>query len=565
MSEFLDHIQRLRTAISESYDLAQLPKWIADHTYHKGRKYSFKDYEFQQEILSDTSRIINVQKSSQVGLSEIQARWALAISEVFPSFSTIYTMPFSSDVKNFARTRVDPVIAGSPRLTAAMNGDLDNSEIKQIHSSLLYFRGTAGTMSAISVPADCVISDEIDRSDSDTLGQYTSRLSASDYRLRRNFSTPTVEGYGISLEMQTSRRYRRLCKCDHCNHWFQPKYENIKIPGYDKELKLINKQNLHSTRYLEAEVICPECGKAPDLAAKNWAQVLENSDATYEAAGYFVTPFQCQKKSISSLISDSTEYRSFAEFTNQGLGETCEEASEALTLEDLKAAKTITSLDSSFVHAMGIDVGLLCHICVGRSTLEGHLLVVHREIVPVANLERRKNELKSKYKIMLTIMDTQPFTELVMRFQATDKTLFGANFAVAKLASPYELKMFDGDEKEGKLPVHLAKISRDRNFDVLLGMFKNREVLIYTQDEALDELFDKHCLDPKRIQVFDNDQTLTYTWKKSKVGNDDFFFALGFLLAACKLKGAVGNSTPFLSSAFMGISKVNIKRLQGST
>jgi hypothetical protein len=548
VSHFLDHITRLKTAIAETYDLAQIPRWITDHTYLKGEKYSFKNYEFQREILSNTARVVNVQKSSQVGLSEIQARWALGISEIFPSFSTIYTMPYSTDVKNFARTRVDPVIDNSPRLKAAMNGDLDNSEIKQIHGSFLYFKGTTGSTQAISVPADCIISDEIDRSDSDTLGQYTSRLSDSNYRLRRNFSTPTIQGHGIALEMETSKRFKRMCKCHHCAEWFLPSYDMVKIPGYDKELRMITKQNLYSTRYLEAELLCPSCGKVPDLSFENCNWVAENADTNFEAQGFYVTPFMCPRKSIVSLITDSTEYRSYGEFVNQGLGETCEQSSEALILEDLTAAKTITPLDSHVPHALGIDVGLLCHICVGRMTLEGHLLVVRREVVPVGQLEQRKNELKLQYKIMITIIDTQPFTDLVMRMQKTDKTLFGANFSIAKLSSPYEIKLFDGDIKEGKLPVHLAKISRDRNFDFLMGMFKNREVLIYRQDDDMDEQFDKHCLDIKRVQIFDSDNTLTYTWQKSKTGNDDFFFALGFLLAACKLKGAVGHNSPMLLS-----------------
>lgn len=562
MSAFLEHIARLKTAVSETYDLAQVPRWITDHTYIRGEKYSFDGYEFQREILSNTSRVINVQKSSQVGLSEIQARWALGVSEIFPAFSTIYTMPFGGDVRDFARTRVDPVINGSPRLQQAVNGDLNNSEIKQIHSSFLYFRGTSGTTQAISVPADCVISDEIDRSDSATLGQYTSRLSNSPYRLRRNFSTPTIEGHGINLAMKTSKRYKRMCKCHRCATWFLPKYEQVRIPGYDKSLQELTKQNLHSTRYLEAELLCPKCGKTPDLAYTNCEWVLENPDDSYEAAGFFVTPFMCPRKSIVSLVTDSTEYGNYAEFVNQGLGETCEQSSEALTLEDLTQSKVTTPLDSTHGHAMGIDVGLLCHVVVGRLTQENHLLIVHREVVPLSQIEQRKNELKAKYRVLLTVMDTQPFTDLIQRLQRSDKTLFGANFSTTKVAAPYEIKMFKGDEKEGKLPVHLAKIDRDRNFDILLGMFKAKEVLIYAQDPEIDEQFDKHCLDIKRVQLFDSDNVLTYTWQKSKQGNDDFFFATGFLLAACRLRGAVGHSTPLLGANMPMIQRIKIKSLQ---
>ena len=118
-----------------------MPRWITDHTRLRGLPYSFKDHEFQEKIISDTSQVVNISKISQVGLSEVISRWALGVSEIFPGFGVIVTFPFSGDAENFCRTRVDPIIAGSERLKAAINPKLNNAEVKQIHESLLYFRG----------------------------------------------------------------------------------------------------------------------------------------------------------------------------------------------------------------------------------------------------------------------------------------------------------------------------------------------------------------------------------------------------------------------------------------
>lgn len=541
MSFLDDHFARLKTAVSESYDLSQIPRWITDNTYLKGQKYSFKGHEFQEKIISDTSQTINVMKCSQVGLSEIMARWILGVSEVFPGFGAIVTFPFSGDAENFCRTRVDPIIASSPRLKSALNPKLNNAEIKQFHESLLYFRGTNGKTQAISTPADAIISDEVDRSDPDILTTFESRLTHSTFKLRRNFSTPTVKGWGVDLEMQTSRRFKNLCKCSHCSNYFLPNYfEHVKIPGYSNSLRDLNKNSIHRTRYLEAALLCPHCGKAPSLAPQHRKWVQENSQENFAAAGYYVSPFDAPSFiPVANLVYSSTQYAKYSEFVNQGLGLTSEDESDALALKDLNDAKTSTDLASPTMHCLGIDVGLTCHLSVGRLTFEGQFLVVHREMALVGQLEQRVSALKIKYRILMTVIDSQPFTDLVIRLQKKDKNLFGASYSVGKDAPAFEIKRFEGQESDGKLPIHVAKIHRDKAFDQMLGLFKQREVKIFIQDQDLDELADRHMLDLKRVQLVDANEELGFQWRKSKQGIDHFAHSFVYLLAACRLRGAV--------------------------
>lgn len=551
MSFFEDHLARLKVGASETYDLSQVPRWICEQTNLRGRPYSFKDHEFQERIVSDTSQIINVSKCSQIGLSELMARWTLGVCEIFPSFGAIVTFPFSGDSENFARTRVDTIIKGSTKLSDAINPKLNNAEIKQIHESLLYFRGTNGKTQAISTPADLIVSDEIDRSDPHILTMFESRLTHSQFKLRRNFSTPTIPGWGVSLEMESSRRFRNLCKCDHCTNWFLPNYyDHVKIPGYDRSLRELTKNNIGRTRYLEAALLCPRCGKSPSLQPewRKWAQ--ENPNDNFEAAGYYVSPFDAPNIiQVPWLVHTSTKYSKRTEFDNQNLGLTAADNAEALTLEDLNTSKTSTNLDASLVHCMGIDLGLICYITVGRMDLAGNLFVVHREMVVVGELEKRRAELARKYRCTMTVSDVLPYTDTVRRMQVADKTVFGGHYGDSKTAPVFEVKMHSGDESDGKLPVHLVKIQRDRAFDEVLGLFKAGEIKIYTQDIEIDELFDKHALDMKRVQLYDAAHELHYSWVKSKQGDDHFLHSLVYLLAACRVRGVVLNSAPLVISS----------------
>lgn len=539
---FNDYLERIRTSVNESWDLKDAAKFISLHTYLRGARYSFLDHEFQEKIITDDSQIVNVQKCSQIGLSEIMARFGVAIVNMIPDFSVIVTFPFSGDASNFAKTRIDPFIESSPKLKESINRKMNNGEIKQFNTSFMYFRGTNGKTQAISIPADMIISDEIDRSDPHVLSQYTSRLTHSKYKLRRNFSTPTIPGFGIAKEMTESLRFKNLCKCNHCARWFLPDYfEHVKIPGYDNGLRTISKSNLTRTRYLEAQVHCPHCGAVPSLQPEHREWVAENPTENFEAHGYMVSPFDAPNLiSVIDLIKASTMYSRFTEFVNQNLGMPEEDASESLTLTDMNAAQLPQGVDmrTSQLHCMGIDQGLICHIAIGRLTLEGEFLVVYRERCTLGVLQERKRKLAAEWKVIITVIDSQPNVSLVQEIQKSDKNCYGGVYTTTKrMLEPFKLQMFEGDPEEGKLPIHTAQINRDKAFDLLLGVIKRGAMKWAPMNQEDDELFEKHCLNMRRVQVYDENQELTWTWVKSKDGEDHYHHTLLYLWIACMLRG----------------------------
>jgi hypothetical protein len=486
-----------------------------------------------------------VQKCSQIGLSEIMARYGVAVTNMIPDFSVIVTFPFSGDASDFARTRIDPFVKNSPKLREAINPKMNNGEIKQFGSSFMYFRGTNGKTQAISIPADMIISDEIDRSDPHVLSQYTSRLTHSKFKIRRNFSTPTIPGYGIAKEMLESERIKNLCKCSGCARWFLPDYfEHVKIPDFDNSLRTITKSNLTKTRYMEASLHCPHCGKplsAYDLRPemRNW--VSENKSDNFTARGYFVSPFDAPNLiSIVDLIKASTQYARFTEFVNQNLGLPEEDATESLTLADLNAAQLPPGVDmrSSQLHCMGIDQGLICHIAIGRITPEGTFLIVYRERCTLGELETRKKKLAAEWKVIITVMDSQPNVHLVQAIQKYDKNCYGAVYGKnKKQIEPFKIQMFVGDESEGKLPIHTVQVNRDKAFDLLLGVIKGGSMKWAPIHPDDDELFEKHLLDMRRVNVFDDHMEQTWTWVKSAQGQDHYHHTVLYLWMACMLRG----------------------------
>lgn len=567
-------LSRLRAGIKDIYSLSNLDEWIVLNTKIHGKPFSFKDREFQIPILRDKKRRRNVVKCAQVGLSELSYRWAVAACCVMPDFSIIYTFPSSTDAENNNKTRIDPMIDESPEVARLVNPNLNNSSIKQFgRNSFLYFKGTKSETQALSTPADAVINDEYDKSDITNASVYESRLQDKPHKIRQIFSTPTVERYGVSKEALTSNRLRHLATCDHCQHIFLPDYfQHVVVPGWDKPLEEINKDNIHLTKWADAYLRCPRCGKDPNLHHTRMEFVCENSDEYHESNTYYVSPFSAHRRiSIPYIVQSSTLYERFSEFKNQVLGITAEEKNESITEADMRLARMPYKMDSTELHCMGCDMGQWCHVTIGRYTNDGTLLIVHKERVPLAKFEERTRELSAQYKVVVRVMDTQPETDLVRRITENTPNAWGAMFVNTKGLRKYALDDVDEDKEEGKLNIKQVKINRTATFDAVLQLIKQGKLKFAANDD--DELFINQFQSIKRIMKFDKNKDIYASWEKTD-GKDHYHLSTLYLYLACDIRetagsvGAAGVGIPLVSKvktpSYPGILVRNMNERKGT-
>lgn len=532
-----EHLQRLRDALSNTYTLSNLSGWLAKNTTYEGKSFGYKGREYQPSVIDDPAKTLFVIKCAQVGLSEIFARWALATVTTQANFTTIYTFPAATDAELFSKSRLDPVIKSSKAIQHAISRSVNSVELKQFgDNSFLYTRGTYSETGALSVPADLLIHDEYDRSDMSNVAAYVSRLQAKPTKMRRIFSTPTVSKYGIDLECQTAKRKRQIWCCSHCNHHFIPSYHSdVIIPGFSGDKREINKQNIKDYDWKKSKLLCPNCGLEPsnDLIFREW--VVENQMETFDSVAYYISPF-CAPSFItpSYLVEASTKFNKWSEFCNQALGETSEDSTDTLTEADIRGADTKAPLDSSELHFMGADMGLTCHITIGRVS-NGVLLVVHREKVFYTQFEDKRRELCIKYRILVSVHDLFPYTDIITRVCDYDPNAFGAMYVTRKSAEPYVVKEQEENPEEGKLNVKSLLVNRDVALDSLMEEFKKKQIVIYNVDEE----YVLHLRDMKRIQKFDKNNVMRYSWEKTQ-GNDHWHHSLLYCYLASKLRGMAG-------------------------
>ena len=449
-------------------------------------------------------------------------------------FNSIYALPTSGDATKLVATNMNPLIRESLEVKRLLDFDTDNNELKKIGANFIFIRGTKSETAALSISADALVVDELDRCDPDVVKQFRSRLEASDHKIIKQFSTPTIEGVGISKEALTSKRYRHMATCHACGHAWLPSYHtDIVIPAFKGDLTELTAENLKDVDYQNAKWVCPSCGADPKLHPSRLEWVCENPSENYEAHTYFISPVTaCLVLPPSYLVRTSTEFNTRSEWKNQVLGETSEEANEQISREDVARASVDADLRSSEMHYLGADIGQMCAVSIGRLAQDGTLLVVHRENVPLPGFMQRRAELMREYRCVNSVHDTQPETHLITQICDFDPNAYGASFATGKSPELFTLQEKEENAEEGKLNLRLVKIHRTLGLDTVKDLFKSGKVLMRANPK-----FDSHYVAMKRTQKFIKDE-LTYVWEKTD-GEDHMLFSLLYLMIAIKLRGRV--------------------------
>lgn len=534
---FKNHMQRLKVGASQATAISEISRWISDNTFINGKPYSYKDHEYQEKILNSQAREVNTRKCSQIGLSEVSVRKALAMCGMIKNFTTIYTLPTASFAATLSKTRVNPVIQESPYLRAMIT-DTDNMEVKQLGNSYLYLKGAASSNAPISIPCDCLVHDELDFSDPLVISQYQSRLTHSPYKMKFRLSTPTIPGKGIDYEFQRSKRFFNFVKCDCCGHQFVPHfYDHVRVPGYIGELQDITKRNLHTIDYSNAFVECPKCAGVPNLGPEHREWVCENPSENHIADGFQVSPFDAPRIITPGyLIEASTAYTNIAEFWNFNLGLPYFSQESVLAPDEIRGVIVQSRFEGAASYAMGVDLGKVCHIIVASCAYDGAMQVVHIESVPLQLLREKYKELRARFRVRVAVIDSLPYTDTVLALQALDANLWASVYTQTKGTELFTVKKRDEEEEKGMQQLRQLNVSRDRTFDALMSFIRSGQFSKVACQQ--DEDFVLHCTDMRRVKDWNlRSQTIEFRWIKSETAEDHYWFALSYVFLAKHILG----------------------------
>ena len=546
---FARHMSRLKASLS-AHSADTICDFITEHTYLKGKKFSFEGHEYQKEILQDPASTIVISKGAQLGISEMSSRLALARCALIDGFSVIYTLPSATAAGAFMQSRISPVVESSPYLKELISKEVDNVSVKRFAESWLYLKGCNKDTQALSVPCDLLICDETDNSDQEVMTLFDSRLIASKYQMRVFLSTPSIPQYGISLMFEQSKRKFQMCKCNKCNHWFIPDYhEHVKVPGYDGDLDKITKAHFAKAdfRWMDSYVSCPKCKSKVELAESKRQWVVENPNDAFIDSGYQISPFDCTNVKPSAIVRSSVNYTRLKDFYNQRLGKSLEDRETSLALSELRDA-TINEMPGGIhSYVMGLDMGTTCWAVICAVLPNQTLIIVKIEAIPVHEVVSRSAALQQQYRIRMLVVDRGPLTEAVYQIQQNIRNSFAAVFVMSKGIELFHVKNVEQDNDKGVEGMRQVNIAKDACMDVVMSLVRAGSIMKVS--DSMNDTWYTHMMDNKRIQMFKNGE-LMYTWVKTlKV--DHAHMGLLYALVASRILGVsddYGTALPLLSS-----------------
>jgi len=502
--------------------------WVCKNTTLRSLPFNFKRFPFQKAIVDDLHPNLHVIKISQVGLTECQIRKAAAFCARNRGVTVLMTFPTEAMMKKNSQTRIMPIIEHDKAFNLAGGKPIRSVDIQQIGDSyLMVVPATEG--SATSTPADFIMVDEIDLSNQQMVGLLGSRLQASTHRIMQQFSTPTFENYGVHQGYSTTDQREYFIKCDCCNHWQLPKFTKdfINIAGLPDEIKLtdidVGVIDRYELQLNTVTVDCENCGSPLDLhgGKRDWVAEFPHRDS---ARGYRVRPFTVSTLTPAYIIGELIKYRDkdfLRGWYNTVLGETFEESSSRLTDSELNPCFILGATpDNTYArHFIGIDVGTICHINVGRSNsgLKGDVEVVEFITCTGDELLERVKSLDETYQFVQGTIDKYPEQTLA-------KSIFdwsGGRIIPVQYSGSVEIN----DRVEA---TKTLQVDRTEHLDTLANLIRKAQVRFYNFGQQ-KEVIKSHLRD----MVREKNGEKTPVWRKL-TGQDHYFHSLAYMTTAIK-------------------------------
>lgn len=522
-----------------------LGTWITENTRLRKKPFSFDRYPFQRQIVNDLHPNMDVMKPSQVGLSEIQIRKALALLMRHSGISLIFTLPNEKMYKRISKARIKPLVTGDRAFQNPDGSTNDNSMgLMKIGSSFLYVTGSSEA-DATSIDADIIFNDEVDLSDPDMISLFNSRLQGSDMRINQRFSTPTYEGYGIHKGFLVSDQHHYMAKCQCCGHYqipeFTRKFIRIKgLPDYIQDLQDIEEKLLLDgiINLEDAWVICERCHKPLDLSNHCDREWVAKYPTRTHARGYAVSPFSTERLDVQYILGQLFKYKrsgNMKGFNNTVLGQPHNDLNARLSASAIEYCFSSCANPPEYVagshYFLGVDMGAVCHIVIARGTDPMRMEYVLFETCSADNVETRVQMLCVRYHITAGGSDRHPYTPTSNTIRdITNRVIIPVEYRGQK------------DINEVKDPfdnLSHIQVNRTMVLDLVANSIRGKMTSFHGYGNDKQTI-----INHLRDMIRDTPAEGEAKWLKLS-GEDHYFHAMAFLISGMILKGVLAHNSDY--------------------
>ncbi|MEZ4651955.1 MAG: phage terminase large subunit family protein [Candidatus Eisenbacteria bacterium] len=384
-----------------------LAEWSVAKVRLEGKPFSFQDHAYLRAIYDDVSPHVVLSKAAQIG----GTTWAIlrAFHACISGLNVLYYFPTKTDVLDFSKSRVAPLLGDNPFLSRLMK-DTDTAGLKRIGDAHLYLRGMQSTVGMKSVPADMLVFDELDEAAPGAKAMAIERLAHSDYKRLIELSNPSLPDYGIDEQYQKSDQRHWTMKCTACGTW----------TAMDREFPMKLGQDVRILRPRPDGSIyraCPKCSAELDTEVGEW--VADFPDR--KIRGYRISQLFSSKVDPAEILDEYRTTRFPDRFYNLKVGipwaDLSRRVDEATVLALCGEDGMAESNRGGWV-VMGVDTGKHLHSVILRNGYEGNRDAWRLLHLGVSETFEELDGLMDRFGVNRCVIDGFPETHATREFSS---------------------------------------------------------------------------------------------------------------------------------------------------
>jgi hypothetical protein len=488
-----------------------LASWALGRIRLEGRPFSFSGHEYLRGIYNDSAGHVVVMKAAQVG----GTTWAVlrSLHACISGLNVIYFFPTKSDVLEFSKSRVGPLVGDNEFLANLVN-ETDTAGLKRIGEALLYMRGMQSTVGMKSVPADMIVFDELDEATPQAKSMAKERLAHSSYKRIIELSNPSLPDFGIDEAYQLSDQRHWTVKCG-CGSWVSPDKE---FPTrLNCEVKIILARP--DGTCIRA---CTRCGAELKLDQGEWV-----ADFPGRAIhGYRISQLISYRVDPAEILNEYRLTRYADHFYNLKIGAPYSDLDRRL---DLMSVLSLCGNDAMLDRSddsctMGVDTGRAFHVVILKKQADGRQRLVY---LAICKTFEQLDELMHRFKVSRCVIDALPETHLAEQFARRHP---GRVYLSYFVDSQKGSARWDHQERR-------VTINRTNALDASRSAVRDKALVLPRRDRQI-ELFAKHMTaDAKKLEQ--DEETGAQWYKYIKTGENHFSFAFTYawMAANCRRPG----------------------------
>lgn len=482
-----------------------LALWAERRIRLEGKPYSFEGHEYLRAIYDDTSPHVVLSKASQVG----GTTWAIlrSLHACLSGLNVMYFFPTRTDVLEFSKSRVTPLVADNPFLQKELK-DTDTAGLKKIGDAHLYLRGMQSSIGMKSVPADMVVFDELDEASPDAKALARERLSHSDYRRLIELSNPSIPGYGIDEAYLESDQRHWTLKCEACGKWVAP--DKVFPTKLGEEVPIIRERE-DGTCYLA----CPSCEAELDTSRGEWVSDYPERPIH----GYRISQLFSSKIDPGEILREYRKTYNPERFYTLKIGIPWVDVENKLSTHQVLALCGENGLleQSDRSCTMGVDTGRELHVVVSRS-IKAEEDGPKREVVYIGTAQSYEDldSLMKRFRVSRCVIDALPEIHATRAFAERHRGQVWMNYFNENQKGSYK---WDSEQ-------HIVSVNRTEALDAAKKGIRDGDVVLPRRSPLLDEFADHLAADAKKLD--EDPQTGSKSYKYIRAGTNHYSLAFTY-------------------------------------